>query len=91
MYKRQPCHVCQGRGVVKSVETVCYEILREVIREDRQFKARGYRIIASGKVVDLLLDEEASSLADLQEFIDRPISLRADPYYQQHQYDIVLS
>ena len=87
----EPCHVCQGRGVVKSVETVCYEILREVIREDRQFKARGYRIIASGKVVDLLLDEEASSLADLQEFIDRPISLRADPYYQQHQYDIVLS
>ena len=57
----EPCHVCQGRGVVKSVETVCYEILREVIREDRQFKARGYRIIASGKVVDLLLDEEASS------------------------------
>ena len=87
----EPCQVCQGRGVVKSIETVCYEILREVIREDRQFKARGYTIVASTKVVDLLLDEEASSLADLQEFIDRPISLQADSYYQHHQYDIVLT
>ena len=87
----EPCQVCHGRGVVKSVETVCYEILREVIREDRQFKAQGYTIVASAKVVDLLLDEEASSLADLQEFIDRPISLQADLYYPHHQYDIVLA
>ncbi len=87
----EPCEVCHGRGVVKSVETICYEILREIIREERQFKARGYTIVASSKVVDLLLDEEASSLADLQEFIDRPISLQADPYYPQQQYDIVLS
>jgi len=86
----EPCEVCQGRGIVKSVQTVCYEILREILREDRQFKAQAYTIVASSKVVDLLLDEEASSLADLQEFIDRPISLRADPYYQQQQYDIAL-
>ena len=87
----EPCEVCQGRGMVKSVETICYEILREVIREDRQFKARGYRIVASSNVVELLLDEEASSLADLQDFIERPISLQADPYYNQQQYDIVLT
>ena len=87
----EPCQVCQGRGMVKSVETICYEILREVIREDRQFKARGYRIVASTNVVELLLDEEASSLADLQDFIERPISLQADPYYNQQQYDIVLT
>ena len=87
----EPCIVCEGRGVVKSVQTVCYEILREILREDRQFKAQAYTIVASSKVVDLLLDEEASSLADLQEFIDRPISLRVDPYYQQQQYDIALT
>jgi ribonuclease G len=38
-----------------------------------------------------LLDEEANSVADLQEFIDRPISIKADPYYQQQQYDIALA
>jgi len=87
----EACPVCEGRGTVKTIQTVCYEILREVLREDRQFKAQAYTIVASAKVVDLLLDEEASSLADLQEFIDRPVSLRVDPHYQQQQYDIALT
>ena len=85
------CNVCSGRGTIKTVQTVCYEILREILREDRQYKAQAYTIVASQKVIDVLLDEEASSLADLQEFIDRPISLQADPYYQQQQYDIALA
>lgn len=87
----EPCAVCDGRGMVKTVQTVCYEILREVLREDRQFKARGYTIIAATAVIDLLLDEEASSLADLQEFMQRPINLQVDPFYHQQQYDIVLN
>jgi len=87
----EACPVCHGRGTVKTVQTVCYEILREILREDRQFKAHAYTIVAAPAVVDLLLDEEASSLADLQDFIDRPISLRADPLYQQQQYDIALT
>lgn len=86
----EACPVCDGRGMIKTVQTVCYEILREVLREDRQFKAQAYTIVASQKVVELLLDEEASSLADLQDFIDRPVSLRVDPHYQQQQYDIAL-
>lgn len=86
----EACPVCDGRGMIKTVQTVCYEILREVLREDRQYKAQAYTIVASQKVVDLLLDEEASSLADLQDFIDRPVSLRVDPHYQQQQYDIAL-
>ncbi len=87
----ETCAVCSGRGTIKTVHTVCYEILREILREDRQYKAQAYTIVAAQNVVDLLLDEEASSLADLQEFIDRPISLQADPYYQQQQYDIALA
>jgi len=87
----EPCHVCKGRGTIKTVQTVCYEILREVLREDRRYKARGYTIVAAAAVIDLMLDEEASSLADLQDFIDRPIALQSDPYYQQQQYDIALS
>ena len=87
----ETCPVCSGRGTIKTIQTVCYEILREILREDRQYKAQAYTIVAAQKVVDLLLDEEASSLADLQEFIDRPVSLQADPYYQQQQYDIALA
>jgi len=87
----EPCPACGGRGMIKTVQTICYEILREVLREDRQFKARSYTIVASTEVVKLLLDEEASSLADLQDFIQRPISLQVDQHCQQQQYDIALS
>ena len=87
----EPCVVCDGRGMVKTIETVCYEILREILREDRQYKARAYTIVASPSVIDLLLDEEANSLADLQEFIQRPINLQVDQLYHQQQYDIVLN
>ena len=79
----EACPTCQGRGTVKTIQTVCYEILREILREDRQYKAQSYTIVAAPAVVELLLDEEANSLADLQEFIDRPISLRADPLFSQ--------
>jgi len=87
----ETCPVCNGRGTIKTIQTVCYEILREILREDRQYKAQAYTIVAAQQVVDLLLDEEANSVADLQEFIDRPISIKADPYYQQQQYDIALA
>lgn len=87
----ESCEVCDGRGMVKTVQTVCYEIFREVLREDRQYKARAYTIVASTAVINLLLDEEANSLADLQEFMQRQVSLQVDQLYHQQQYDIVLN
>ena len=66
------------------------EILREVVRESRQFDAREFRILASQKVIDIFLDEEAQSLAMLEEFIAKPISLQVETIYTQEQYDIVL-
>jgi len=86
----QPCPVCQGRGSVKTPQTVCYEIFREILREARQFGADEYLIVGSQPVVDQLLDEEAGGLLKLQEFIGRPIQLKVEPLYHQEQYDIVL-
>jgi ribonuclease G len=86
----QPCTVCQGRGSVKTAQTVCYEIFREIMREARQFGADEYLVVASQAVIDLLLDEEADSVAQLQGFIGRPIQLKVEPQYHQEQYDVVL-
>ncbi len=86
----QPCPVCQGRGVLKTPQTVCYEIFREILREARQYGANEYMVVASQLVVDMLVDEEATSLLNLQEFIRRPIQLKVDPLYHQEQYDVVL-
>jgi ribonuclease G len=86
----QPCPVCQGRGMLKSPQSVCYEIFREILREVRAFGAAEYLVLASQVVVDMLLDEEATSLLALQEFIGKPIQLKVEPQYHQEQYDVVL-
>ncbi len=86
----QPCPVCKGRGMLKTPQTVCYEIFREILREARQFGADEYLVIASQVVIDLLIDEEAASLMKLQEFIGRQIHLKVEPAYHQEQYDVVL-
>lgn len=86
----EPCPVCTGRGVLKTAQTVCYEIFREILREARQFDVEKIMVLASQVVVDLLLDEEAQSLADLQEFIAKPVQLQVDSLYHQEQFDVVL-
>ena len=86
----EPCRTCQGRGQVKTAQTVCYEILREIVREARQFNAREYRILGSQEVIDLFLDEESQALAQLSDFIAKPISLQVETVYNQEQYDVIL-
>jgi len=86
----EPCPVCQARGELKTAQTVCYQILRELTREARQFDAREFRILASQQVVDLFLDEESQSLAMLSDAIGKPVSLLVESLYHQEQFDIVL-
>ena len=86
----EPCPICQGRGELKTAQTICYEILREILRADRQFNAKEYRILASQKVIDLFLEDESASLTQLGDFIGKPISMQVETAYTQEQYDVVL-
>jgi ribonuclease G len=86
----QPCPTCDGRGEVKTAHTVCYEILREILREARAFNAREYRVLASQPVIDLFHEEESASVAMLSDFIGKPISMQVESSYTQEQFDIVL-
>jgi ribonuclease G len=86
----EPCPTCEGRGQVKTARTVCYDILREILREARQFSPKEFRVVASASVVEMLLDEESQHLAGLSDFIGKPISLQAEPFASPEQYDIVL-
>ncbi|MBU2570599.1 MAG: ribonuclease G [Gammaproteobacteria bacterium] len=86
----EPCSACGGRGVLKTAETVCLEIFREIIREVRQYKVRKLMVLASNEVVEMLLDEEADMLAELEAFLNIQIKFRAEGEYNQEQYDVVL-
>jgi ribonuclease G len=86
----ETCPTCSGRGSIKTAETVCYEIFREILREQRQFDARKLLVVAAQNVVDLLLDEESTSVAELEEFIGIPIRFQVETTYTQEQYDVVL-
>ncbi|CAM5414734.1 ribonuclease G [Eoetvoesiella caeni] len=86
----EPCPTCTGRGNVRTARTLCYEILREILRESRQFNPKEFRILASQAIVDLFLEEESPHLAMLGDFIGKPISLEVEGGYSQEQYDIVL-
>ena len=87
----EPCPTCQARGNVRTNRSVCYEILREILREARQFNPKEFRILASQNVVDLFLEEESQHLAMLGDFVGKPISLEVAGGYTQEQYDIVLT
>jgi ribonuclease G len=86
----EPCPACAGRGEIRTAHTVCYDILREILREARAFNAREFRVIAAQPVIDLLLEDEAGSLSMLSDFIGKPISLQVESGYGQEQFDIVL-
>ena len=84
------CPTCYGRGSIKTAQTVCYEIFREITRAARAYEAQKLLVLASQDVVDCLLDEEASSVAELESFIKIPIRFQVETLYAQEQFDVVL-
>jgi ribonuclease G len=87
----EPCPACEGKGQVKTARTVAYEVMREIVRESRQFNPKEFRILASPAVIDLFLEEEAAHLGMLEEFVGKPITLQVDNLFHQEQFDIVLT
>lgn len=86
----EPCPCCSGRGTMKTAETVCYEIFREILRAVRQFEAEKLMVLASPNVVDRILDIESETVADLERFIDKTIRFQMEDQYNQEQFDVVL-
>jgi len=85
------CPQCNGRGYVRTAETVCHEVFRELVRQSRLFQSQELLVLAHQDVVDRLLEVEAPVLAELELQLKRPIRLQAEPLYGVDQYDVVLA
>lgn len=77
--------------MLKTAETICYEIFRDILRAVRAYDGSGYTVLASEAVIDRLLDEESTNVAELEAFIEKPIRFQVEPIYTQEQFDVVLS
>jgi ribonuclease G len=86
----EPCPICKGRGRLKTAQSVCYEIFREILREARVYDNEKFLVLANQAVIDCLLDEESTAVADLEALVGRAIEFRVETIYNQEQYDIVL-
>jgi len=86
----QACSSCEGRGFIRSVETVCQDIFRDILRQARQFGSRELLILAHQDAVERLLGEDSPVLAELEALTGRPIRLQAESLYEVDQYDVVL-
>ncbi|MGO8976059.1 MAG: ribonuclease G [Steroidobacteraceae bacterium] len=84
------CPTCEGRGFVKTAETVCYEVFREIMRQARQFECQQLMVLAHQDVIERLLDEESASLGELELIIGKSIRLQTEALYSFDQYDVVL-
>lgn len=84
------CPACKGKGAVKTVETVCYEILREVVRVSRAYRPEYFLIYASPIVADALISDESPSLAEVELFVDKQIKVKSELSFTQEQFDVVM-
>jgi ribonuclease G len=84
------CPSCAGRGFILTAETVCFEVFREIIRQSRQFEFSEAMVLAHQDVIELLLDEQAPSLATLEEQTGKSIRLQPEALYLPDQFDVVL-
>ncbi len=86
----EDCASCDGRGFLMTAETVCFEIFREIIRQHRQFEFDKILVLAHQEVIELLLDEEARGLAEIEEQTGKAIRLQPEALYLQDQFDVIL-
>lgn len=86
----ETCDQCQGRGMIRTSETVCYEIFREILRQHRAYDADSYLVIAAPQVVDYLLDDASDHVAELESFIAKTVRFQSDTLYNPEHFDVVL-
>ena len=84
----EPCPTCEGAGVVKSVTTVAYEILREVRRSGALVDNDKIEIEASPRVADILQKQEREYLDSLEKRFQKLITVIGQKGWKPEQFRV---
>lgn len=84
----EPCPYCEGRGLVKSKLTICYDILREVRRIAPFVRNKKIVIEAHPDVVDLILDDEKDSLDEIELMMSVDVEVNPNHNIHIHDYEV---
>ncbi len=88
----EPCHYCGGSGMIKSAQTMCYEILSDAKHLAKE-KAASSQVFSevtlrvSPPVADLLRGAEARVLREIEFSFGTPVTLHSDPNIHQERFD----
>ncbi|MDQ7004885.1 MAG: Rne/Rng family ribonuclease [Ghiorsea sp.] len=84
------CEHCSSTGLTKSMQTVCYQLFREVVAEARAYPSEKLLVIAHPKLIDLMLGEENEMVVQLETFLGKQISFKHDEQFATDRYEVVL-
>jgi ribonuclease G len=84
-----PCQYCQGAGLVKSAQTICYEILDEARRLSRGMNGDGIKqttLRINPEVARALRSTEKDVLAEIEAYLGA-VDITSDERVHQEQFD----
>src|SRR6266542_4226083 len=84
-----PCHYCQGAGLVKSPQTICYEMLdeaRTLSKSIGEEKANQATLRVNPEVAKALRTSERDVLNEIEDYLG-PVDISSDTEIHQEQFD----
>jgi len=85
----EPCHCCDGTGMVKSKTTICYEIFRELRRERAAHFEKKICVLVHPDVANVLLEDERQAIETLEKELNKNIIIKVDHNFHQEYYQII--
>jgi ribonuclease G len=85
----EECPTCNGHSTIKTIETVCYEIFREILRVSNTCDSGTILVIAASSIIEKL-NKEDCYLHNLQRNINKVVNLQVENMYLQEQFKVVL-
>jgi len=85
----QPCPYCTGHGIIKSVATICYEILNEIKKQTHFLEGQEVILRVNPDVASALRDGEREVFKEMQLFLGKPLTIKADNNLHHEQFDLM--